>query len=256
MTSCSKLWPPNDPTLASVHWSMIAGALLRLHDRVPSGFVLERPLLIAIRGAAPGDEQTHEMHARPAYDDSMVLVQKTTMPMLVRGATHSYQLDSKLSPDVDGDGRGDVGSIRPGRFVLTDLGARPYPIFSVALPDGSTKIPCWRDLGRHDGVIDAAERERAETATKGNQVNEAGYYSTAVLLHTGFDAPPDSDHRSSISCLTANFRHLEVMRDAAKATRGKLDCILIDARELVAIVEGLPPLDDEPTKRVGIGRIA
>jgi len=256
MTSCAKLWPPDDPVLASVHWNLIAGALLKLHDLVPSGFVLERPLLIAIRGAAPGDPQTHEMHARPAYDDAFCLVQKTTMPMLFHGATHSYQFDSGLSPDEDGDRRGDVGSIRPGRYVLKDKGARPYPIFEVTLPDGSGMISCWRDLGRHDGVIDASERARAETATKGHQVNAAGFYSTAVLMHTGWDAPPDSPHRSSISCLTANFRHLEVMQDAASRSERKIDCILIDAAELVAIVEQLPPIDDEPTRRVGLGRVA
>jgi hypothetical protein len=233
---------------------MIAGALLRLHDKVPAGFVLERPLLIAIRGAAPGDEQTHALHAKPVYDDAFCLVQKTTMPMLFPGATHSYQLDSKLSPDVDGDGRGDVGSIRPGRLVLTDRGAQPYPIFEVSLPNGDKLIPCWRDTGKHDGVIDDAERERAETATKGPQVNATGYYSTAVLMHTGWDAPPDSEHRSSISCLTANFRHLDVMRDAARHSEGKLDCILIDADELVAIVEALPLPDDEPTKPVNLPR--
>jgi hypothetical protein len=255
MTSCQKLWPPNDPSFAAVHWDMIAGKLLLLNgDAQPDDVRLDRPLLIAIRGAAPGDEQTHEMHARPAYDDSFVLVQKTTMPMLFSGATHSYQTDSKLSPDEDGDKRGDVGSIRPGRFVLTDKGAEPYPIFEVSLPDGSKSIPCWRDLGRHDGKIDDAEKERAETATKGRQVNATGFYSTAVLMHTGWDAPPDSPHRSSISCLTANHRHLEIMRNAAKQSAGKLDCILIDADELVAIVDALPLPDDEPTKPVTFPR--
>src|SRR5687767_1464168 len=148
MTSCAKLWPPNDPVRASRHWDHLAGVLLKRHGMVSEagGYALERPLLIGIRGAAPGDQETHELHARPAYDDGFVLVQKNTMPMLFRGATHAYQVASRAAPDEDGDGRGDVGSIRPGRYVLTDTDSQPSPIFNVANPDGTTRIRCWRDL--------------------------------------------------------------------------------------------------------------
>lgn len=243
MTSCAKLWPPNDPVRASLHWSHLAGILL---GRNGMGHTLERPLLIGIRGAAPGDAETHEIHSRPSYDDSYVLVQKTTMPMLFRGATHAYQLDSRAAPDENGDGRGDVGSIRPGRFVLTDTDSQPSPIFTVALPDGSTKIPAWRDLN-HDGRLDDTERDRAEAARKGNQVNADGYFATAVLVHVGWPI------RSSISCLTMDERYLFEIRHAARYHDGKLDCILEDASELATIFDTYESgLEDEVTKKVNI----
>lgn len=231
---CSKLWPPDEPTLASVHWDMFAGAL--------HGSPLTRPLLMGFRGAAPGDSVTHQPVHKPAYDDAFVYCAPNSMPMVFRGATHAYQLDSKLSPDVSGDGRGDVGSIRPGTYLLKDSGSQPHPIFLLTMPGGSGRIPCFRDTD-HDGVISDAERERSEMLRQGSQVDSTGCYATAVLLHTGFDAPPGAEHRSSISCQTCSLKYLSILRDTARTFDGLIDYVLVNAWDAVAMVEQ-PPFTD------------
>src|SRR4029078_5805849 len=107
-------------------------------------------------------------------------------PLVFPGATHAYQKNSKESPDANHDGVGDVGSILPGRFGMK-LAAGKYPVFVITMPHGSEKIPCVRDLN-HDGVPES----------------DQGYFATGILFHCGYDAPSDSDHKSSIGCQTAN----------------------------------------------------
>ena len=241
---CAALWPKRDPVDRILHWWAIAGHLGAPLDRA-------RPFLIGIRGAKEGDLETHQPVHRAAYDDTFVFIPPAELGPTVTfpGATHAYQRDSKLSPDVDGDKRGDVGSIRCGRYELKDMGSQPYPIFLLTNQDGTGQIPAHRDTD-HDGVISEAEAARSESATKGAQVNSQGHYATAVLFHTGFDAPPDADHRSSIACQTASLKWLQLMRERAKPCGGVIDYVLINAWDLVPIAE------EERRKRMGEEKIA
>lgn len=239
MTDARILWPA--PEQSRLHWGWLAGEL-----GAAAVYPLPRPFILAIRGVAPRDAETHETIARPAYDDTYVLFDPkgTTPPWVFAGATHSYQRDSRLSPDRDGDGRGDVGCIRPGAYVLTLAIDKPYPIFTVATPSGSARIPCFSDLN-HDGRIDESERKKAIETVGGTQADASGYYSTAVLVHTGWDAPADSEHRSSISCLTMNARDLQGMAGFAKASGGKADLKLVDADYLVEVAKRSPFVSDD-----------
>ena len=241
---CAALWPKRDPLDFLLHWWGIAEALGAPRTRT-------RPFLIGIRGAKECDAETHKPVHRPAYDDTFVFIPPAEVgPTVVfPGATHAYQRDSKLSPDVDGDKRGDVGSIRCGRYELKDMGSQPYPIFLLTNTDGTGQIPAHRDTD-HDGVISEAEAQRSETATKGAQVNKTGHYATAVLFHTGFDAPADAKHRSSIACQTASLKWLQLMRERAKPTGGVIDYVLVNAWDLVPIA------DEARRKRMGEEKIA
>lgn len=217
-----RLWPaPLGGNSDTVHWGLIAGKL-------GASLPLLRPFVIGIRGVAPGQPSTHETTARAAYDDTFVLLSPDPVPPYAfPGATHPYQLDSKLSPDIDGDGRGDVGCIRPGRYVLTLALEQPYPIFTVTMPGtGSGNIPCFRDTN-HDGHYSTEEITRAS-------------FATAVLLHTGFDAPAGAEHRSSIACQTCNLRDLRLLAQHAARHGGKADYLLVDADELIPMLDALP----------------
>jgi hypothetical protein len=217
---------------ATEHWGFIAGEL-----GATVGARLPRPLLIGIRGVGVRDGltdlETHELVARPAYDDAFIcLTPEAVPPYVFPGATHPYQTDSRLSPDIDHDGRGDVGCIRPGHFELTLALEKPYPIFTLTLPGGSGNIPCFRDTS-HDGKYSAAELSQMS-------------FATAVLLHTGFDAPPDSEHRSSIACQTCNVADLRYLASHARPYGRKLDYILADAADVIAIAERSPFRDAAP----------
>lgn len=219
---CAALWPSDDPGDRLLHWSFIAGKLGASSD-------LQRPFLIGIRGAREGDAQTHRPIHRPTYEDTFVLLARSTVETFP-GATYAYQRDSKASPDVDGDKRGDVGSIRCGRYVLSDPGLVDPPIFNVTMPDFSARIPCHRDTD-HNGVISEEEVLRSEDAREGVQTDVTGHYATAVLFHVGF-----TDGRSSIACQTADKKALELMRLRARPS-GLIDYVLINAWTLVPFAE-------------------
>jgi hypothetical protein len=231
--SCTELWPSDNLSDQIQHWAFIAGKL----GANPS---LPRPLLIGIRGVAPNDGVTHPTVHFPRYDDTFVLLTPTAPPLVFAGATHAYQRDSKLSPDVDRDGRRDVGSIRPGNYLLTDTRSMPYPIFHLTLDDGKTdRIPAYRDTN-HDGDLSPEEEKASVDRRTGAQVDSQGDYATAVLLHTGFDAPADAQQRSSIACQTCSLQWLVHLRKAAKASKGLIDYRLQRAEALLEIAKDRP----------------
>jgi hypothetical protein len=232
---CANLWPSDDPNENFVHWSLIA-------QQLGAPKVLSRPFLLGLRGAAVGDAVTHQPVHKPAYDDTFVLLIGEEAPVVFLGATHAYQLDSKLSPDVSGDQRGDVGSIRTGSYLLTDKGAQPHPIFTLTCLDGSDKIPAHRDTD-HDGVISEAEAAKSEAARTGPQTSEIGHYAMSVLMHTGIDAPANAVHKFSIACQTTSLKWLELMRTKAAATGGVIDYVLVNAWEAVKLVPAAPAKD-------------
>lgn len=221
MTDARTLWPGGEVGASTDHWGWLAGELGAKFNPLP------RPFLIGIRGVIPFAADTHELVAKPAYDDTFVVLTPSGVPPYVfAGATHPYQIDSKLSPDINGDGRGDVGCIRPGHFELTLALEAPYPIFTLTLPGGSGNIPCFRDTD-HDGKYSAAELSQMS-------------FATAVLLHAGFDAPPDSEHRSSIACQTCNVADLRYLASHARPYGRKIDYALIDADDAIELVKKSP----------------
>lgn len=233
-TPCAVIWPREDAGDDIVHWGFIAG-------RLGAPTTLSRPFLIGIRGAAPFDRETHQTVSRPKYDDTFVLLTGDAPPVVFAASTHAYQVDSREAPDVNHDGRPDVGSIRSGRYLLRDMRTGGYPIFELTLPDGSKQIPAYRDTD-HDGVISEAEARQAEQARPdparpSDEVGSDGYYAVSVLLHTGFDAPADSAHRSSIACQTCSLKWLTLLSAAAKPSGGLIDYTLVNADALIPIAE-------------------
>lgn len=207
------LWPA--PGREIEHWGMLLGMILGADP----GYPMKRPFLLGIRGAAPFASETHPMRHVPAYDDAFVLFHADgkTAPLVFPGATHAYQKNSKESPDVNHDGVGDVGSILPGRYLMKPAAGK-YPVFVITTPDGSPQIPCVRDID-HDGIPEA----------------DMGYFATGILFHCGYDAPADSDHKSSIGCQTANIRRLEMLASAAKGYDG-IDYELRTAESLIVLL--------------------
>jgi hypothetical protein len=240
---CRRLWPAPDasPEEARLHWGQIAGACI---GAMPIANPLVRPLLIAIRGAKLGDAETHELVHQPVYDDCFVLYQRDTAPIVFHAAAHAYQRTSSASPDADGDGAKDVGSVRPGRFVAHLVsGDDPEVMFHLKTPDGSPRLGCYRDFD-HDGKLTPAELRKSEALREGGQVGDDGAWGDSILVHGGLDEPPRPDgspakHRFSIGCWTAPRRWRKAMADACRAAgTTALDAILVEAVDLVAT---LPP---------------
>jgi hypothetical protein len=225
---CGAVWP-YQPEREYTHWKQVARAL---------GYgISSRPVLLVIRGAYPFARRTHRMIFAPRLDDCGVLIDTKLggpNPYVFRLSSHAYQLSSGASPDLDRDGVGDVGSIRPGHYILHQLAATTY---HVKMPDGSDRIPCWRDTS-HDGLISEVEAERAESATTGPQVTPGvGMWANAVLVHESY-----TSGRSSISCITTETREFGRLRAAGKT----IDMLLANARDVARAVHPAEPFPLPP----------
>jgi len=122
------------------------------------------------------------------YDDQFVVLKPNGTVERFSGATHPGQRTSTMSPDVNRDGRGDVGTIRPGNYKVVPNGPHGgAPSFLVETLSGSGHIPGWRDTN-HDGTYSADERARSEAR---------GDTLSGILFHQGNASSP-----RSIGCQT------------------------------------------------------
>lgn len=213
MTDTKILWPQS--TYQAIwHWPALAGKL-------GCSFPLARPFLIGIRGVDLGADASHPVKAVAKYNESFCLLPAGKPHALFRGSTHPMQLRSGASPDVNGDGVGDVAMIDPGRYLLTwKMDDRAgCPVFELTTPTGGKNIVCRRDLD-HDGIAEAGP-----------------YFCDSILFHTGpFDAPANAEHKSSIGCQCASLANLQLLKQAGHV----IDYALITAEEAVRLVSELP----------------
>ncbi len=136
------------------------------------------------------------------------LVEVSGDPM--RSASHPGQFRSSASPDVNGDGRGDVAHIRPGVYdYSTRMGGSGGNRFNP-IDDGQFRNSARDTNG--DGVIDGAETDRR-------------YSASAIQIHMG-----NSNSPSSIGCQTmppADYgRFQSAIRDANTGGQGSFTYIL------------------------------
>lgn len=227
MVDARILWP--SPEQSRLHWSWIAGKLGCDPD-------LARPFLICLRGVEPGAPATHPSVVDYHYRDTGVLIYRggeRVFPM----SSIPYQMRSTASPDVNGDGQGDVACVAPGRYVFRDLGpsAGPYPVFAVTTPEGSGKLRCTRDLN-HDGQLD--------------HDGDAIYECEQILIHTGIDGlklNPPSPHAYSIGCSTMSLPWLQFLRERCAATgSGRGDYVIARAEDVIAMLPQSPFLSSAP----------
>ena len=190
------VWP-RDGAYPCEHWSGIVRAL---DPSLPAG----RPCLLAIRGLELDAERAHASRTIVALDDTMVLLPGDGTARTFAAATHPYQLDSRASPDVDGDGRGDVATIVPGRYLMRRLSA---VVMHVLRRDGSEGIPCMRDTA-HDG----------HPRTLGT--------AQAILLHGDWRSG-----KSSIGCQTAEEANVR----AVAAAGPEVDYLLAEVADVLRV---------------------
>lgn len=217
--SAAVLWPASDASTDAK-----AEHYRRLCAKLGCPTTLERPLLVAFRGVELRGAETHPVLSTRKYDDAFALLALRNGVAEVRefaGATHPYQSTTNASgtPDVDGDGLRDVGTIKPGRYLLKRQQKPPgHPSLHLVKLDEKDGIPTWRDTD-HNGQITAAD-------------SSAFLLATEVLLHPGFTSTQlgKTTAYSSIGCQTARVEDVQ-----AVAEHAIVDYVLLDARN--AIVE-------------------
>ncbi|RME28424.1 MAG: hypothetical protein D6798_02420 [Deltaproteobacteria bacterium] len=251
------LWPPAGASIDQQydHYARLA----TLFGNAPTK---GQPLVIGIRGVMEFAGATHEVKDINAYDDTYVMILHADDGKGVwtfAGATHAYQATSGFSPNADGRGGGDVGSLRPTHdgqsYTLEHRGnyhgRQSLGIRSDPTQWGASKTPGWWNLGtvpvdrdtNHDRIISDAEatasRQRRTTGRGGRDAtrqiyNGVGDYSTVTWWHPGFTETKDTGDRfASIGCLTAREEDVDNVIAIMRQTGQNARMIIIEAEEAV-----------------------
>lgn len=196
-----------------------------LHDRAfyeqiatGAGVTLHgQAVVVGVRGMSRSGAH-HDVHTQKTFDDVVAVLKADGTVLELPAATHPWFTTSTAAPDVDGDGRGDVGMIRPGRYHAVPRPGRllaGQPTFHIQTVEGSDKLPGWRDTN-HDGVYDDAERKASET-----RHDALG----AVLFHEGGPGAP-----APIGCQVLDAVAIKTFVTAIGGAGADIDYVLVDAK--------------------------
>ena len=120
-----------------------------------------------------------------SYEDEIIVFRPDGTLVRFVATTKPAQMPnpkSSVVPDVDKDGRKDLGIVRPGVYralgdVKFGLPGHERSAFKIVTEEGNGGLPAWRDLSG-DGVFSASERTLSE---------ERGYTIGGIYIHYGFD---------------------------------------------------------------------
>ncbi len=173
-----------------------------------------QPTVLGLRGLSR-DGSTHDTTSARRYDDTFVVLTPDGRVQELRGATHPGQNRSTASPDVTGDGVGDVGMIRPGNYQVVPNGPHGgNASYHVRTMGGSGSLEGWRDTNQDGRFSDA---ERAASQQRGDRLS-------GVLFHPGGDGAP-----RSIGCQTMDPTSYQQFVDTIGGPRARFNFTLVDA---------------------------
>jgi hypothetical protein len=176
----------------------------------PSG----RPTVLGLRGLS-SDGAHHATSSSRSYDDTFVVLTPDGHVREFSGATHPGQNRSTMSPDVTGDGVGDVGMIKPGNYDVVPNGQHAgNASYHVRTSGGSGNLPGWRDTNQDGRMSDA---ERAASDQRGDTLN-------GVLFHQGSTYAP-----TSIGCQTMSPETYNAFMSAMGGPGQRFSYTLVDA---------------------------
>ncbi len=177
----------------------------------------DRALVVGLRGrdlsGAP-----HETRIERAHDDTLVVLTPDRRVLRFAASTHPWEVDGGAGvPDVDGDGRPDVGMIRPGRYLAVRRAKhkdiRGVATYRVLLGDEKDGLPAFRNTDRDDRY--SPEEQKRSIAE--------GHAATAILFHaSGFGEP------RAVGC---QVLEPAAMSDLAAAAGERFDYVLVEASE-------------------------
>jgi len=176
-----------------------------------------RARVIGIRGRDTSGRVHPTTVERGVFDDAVVVLTADGRAVTLAVSTHPWERGSTSSPDVDGDGKGDVGMLAPGRYLAVARGAdrniAGLPTWHVLNPNGVDGLAGARNTD-HDGVY--SEREVAASKSRGDRLS-------AILFHKGGAGAP-----AAIGCQVLDE---DGVKDLAKLVAGKdrFDYLLVDA---------------------------
>ncbi len=180
----------------------------------PKGFAT----VLALRGLSRAGHRLGETTIAQRYSDTIIVLKKGRVSYYT-ASTHPAQARSNASPDVSGDGVGDVGMILAGKYWAHPNGAHPKsygpPSYHVRVKrNGSQYLPGVRDTN-HDGRFSTAERNASKR--RGDRLSE-------VLVHVGNSSSP-----SSIGCPNVHPSEYASFVNAVGGSRAEFNFLVVDA---------------------------
>ncbi len=172
-------------------------------------------VVLGLRGVTYEGE-AHATTFVHAFDDTLVVLTADQRVLRFHASTHPFQNAAPGVPDVDGDGKPDVGMIRPGVYdaAARDRLVAGQPSWAVS-QGGSGKLPGWRDTN-HDGVLDADEIAAAE---------DRGDVLTDVLFHQGEGGAPPA-----VGCQVLPASAMRAFTAAVGGAHASFRYVLIDMK--------------------------
>jgi hypothetical protein len=169
------------------------------------------------------------------YEDEFVVFQADGNITRFIGTTKPAQMpraESSVVPDVDKDGRKDLGIVRPGTYVAH--GSVTYGIpdyertaFKIKMADGDGYLPAWRDLSG-DGVYSDDEKTTAV---------QRDYKISGIYIHYGF---ADSGTKLgsttyngpwSVGCQNIKYAELDAFVAAVGGADAQFQFSIVDANQ-------------------------
>ena len=200
---------------------------------------------VDIHGRVHPTENRREANPRAGqeggYDDTLVILHPDGTLERMPYSSHPFQNHSGAAPDANGDGSGDVATIRPGEYFAqageSHAGDAAWHLHRelsqtddqgrVHVRPGDDHIPAWRDTD-HDFKISAAERAGSEGRLRDNGTaqtdRQIGDYANGVLFH---QIRPGVPTDSSIACQV--MPHPGFQGFKADQGQSSFNYVLIDA---------------------------
>lgn len=177
----------------------------------------DRALVIGIRGRDLAG-RLHPLRIQAGYRDTLVILTPDRHVIELAVSTHPWEKAAPGVPDVNGDGKADVGMIRPGKYIAVRRDPRRNiagaPTYHLLTTSGSGKLPGFRNTDQDDRFSAAEQRA---SAARGDSL-------TAVLFHQeGGEGDP-----RPVGC---QILDAEAMRRFAEAVGERFDYLLVDVSE-------------------------
>ncbi len=170
--------------------------------------------VVGLRGVTV-DGERHDTTYHHGWDDTFVVLKADGTAVIFAGSTHPFESDAPGVPDVNRDGKRDVGMIRPGIYdVLPRAGLVDGQASYAVTRNGSGALPGWRDTN-HDGVLTAEERTAAEN--RGDAI-------TDVLFHDSEGTAPPA-----VGCQVFATGTMKSFITAVGGPRARFRYVLVDA---------------------------
>jgi hypothetical protein len=176
-----------------------------------------RARVVGVRGRDTDGNVHSTTISRGIFDDMLVVLTTDGRAVKLAVSTHPWERVSSSSPDVDRDGKGDVGMLLPGTYQAIARGSE----------SNIAGLPTWHvvNVSGADGLPGVRNTEHGESYTQDEFDASASRKDrlTSILFHKGGDGAPNA-----IGCQVLEADGIAQLKELAG---DRFDYLLVDAND-------------------------